>query len=768
MREQASVKLNHWIQMLCILFIIVQPFLDIYMVLFDSKIQIMGISLATIFRFVMVGILTVLTMIKCPKKKSTKCIIVYGIIVILYAIFHHLNALKVNDSIMNENITYSFTSELFYLARLTVPILLIYVLYEMKLTFTQVKKMVVGSVTIMSLVIILTNIAQASYIAYSLENNVIRDSIVCWFQGNPKNYYWEELTSRGFFRSGNQISAILTMLLPITIYAAAKEKKVRYWIATFLQLLAMLMVGTRVSVLGGFGILLVMFVLYEFRNIIEKRGVLQKNVLCFLALMLMFSALYQISPFKMRTEYGIFHDAQIEVAVPEKKEEEKVELTYEEKKAFVEEKFEEHKETLQYLNSIYSYEHDIEYWYQLLYELPVEQLNVNRTIVNLLYPRVMERNANPMDKWLGMSFDKTSSLIWPERDFKTHYYSIGILGILIFLAPFFVIVAWSGIDILRHIKTKFKMRYLIFPMSLCIAILAGYLSGHVFNEIFVTIYIAFIAGICLNNTNKEKEIEWEEEKPSKTSHIEAYLKKLYKGSKEEFFAEIKNSLEKGEKKFIVTANPETIMIAEEHAEFEHALLDEKTIIIPDGVGVEKGASMIGYTMHGTITGVELVQHLFQYGNEMKKSIFLFGAKNEVLAALTSKLKKEYPQLKIAGAVDGYVEDKEAIMQEILKEKPDIVLVALGIPKQELLLHSHLEQFEKGILVGVGGSFDVLSGKKKRAPAFFVKYKLEWLYRITKEPKRLKRFIQSNIVYGIEILKICFRKIGKKSHTEVTN
>jgi len=760
MQEQTKVKLDKWIQKLLIAFIILQPFLDIYMVLFDSKIQILGISLATIFRFSVVGILTLLTIAKCPKNRSTKCIIGYGIVVLLYTIVHHMNALKVNDSLMNENITYSFMSEFFYLARLTVPILLIYVIYELKLTYAQVKKMVISSVTIMSLVIILSNLAHMSYIAYSLDNNVIRDSIVCWFQGNPKNYYWEELTSRGFFRSGNQISAILTMLLPITIYAAAKEKKARYWIATFLQLLAMLMVGTRVSVLGGFGILVVMFVLYEFRNIVEKRGILQKNVICFLLLMLIFSGIYQISPFKMRTEYGIFHDAQVEMSAPTQKKEEQKVLTYEEKKAFVEEKIKENEETLHYLNSIYSYEHDVEYWYQLVYELPVEQLNVNRTIVNLLYPRVMELNANPMDKWIGMSFDKTSSLIWPERDFKTHYYSIGLLGMLIFLAPYFIIIAMSGIDILRHIKTKIKMRYLIFPMSLCIAVLAGYLSGHVFNEIFVTIYIALIAGICLNNTQTQREVDWGEEAPEEPSHIAEYLKKLYKKSAQEFYAEVKESLEKNEKKFIVTANPETVMIAENTPAFANALLDEKTTIIPDGVGIELGAKIVGYKMHGTILGVELAKKLFEYGNEMKKSIFLFGAKNEVLSALTIKLKKEYPQLVIAGVVDGYVEDKQQVMQEIAEAKPDIVLVALGIPKQELFIYQNLEKFEKGIFVGVGGSFDVLSGKKKRAPEFFVKYRLEWLYRITKEPKRLKRFVKSNMVYIFKILKIRLQNIGK--------
>lgn len=86
------------------------------------------------------------------------------------------------------------------------------------------------------------------------------------------------------------------------------------------------------------------------------------------------------------------------------------------------------------------------------------------------------------------------------------------------------------------------------------------------------------------------------------------------------------------------------------------------------------------------------------------------------------------------------------MEEIKKLKPDVTLLALGIPKQELLIYNNLKDFEKGIFIGVGGSFDVLSGMKKRAPKIFIKLKLEWLYRITREPKRLKRFYKSNIKY----------------------
>lgn len=226
-----------------------------------------------------------------------------------------------------------------------------------------------------------------------------------------------------------------------------------------------------------------------------------------------------------------------------------------------------------------------------------------------------------------------------------------------------------------------------------------------------------------------------------------YFEKIYKKSQQEFYNLIKDNLINERKTFVITANPETIMMAEENETLKNAFLDEDTIVVPDGIGVIKGAKMLGYKKpNKTITGIALVEQLFKYCNEYKKSLFLFGAKKSILDTLVNKIEKNYPDAKIVGAIDGYVEDKQSVFDEIKVQKPDVVLVALGIPNQEILIYQHLKDFDKGIFVGVGGSFDVLSGMKKRAPKIFLKYNLEWLYRITKEPKRIKRFLKSNVKF----------------------
>ena len=226
-----------------------------------------------------------------------------------------------------------------------------------------------------------------------------------------------------------------------------------------------------------------------------------------------------------------------------------------------------------------------------------------------------------------------------------------------------------------------------------------------------------------------------------------YFNKMYKKTRIDFYKELEEDLVNENRKFIITANPETIMRAEfEEPDLKNAFFSEKSCVIADGVGVLKGAKILEIDIPETILGVSTCEELFKMCDRNNKSIFLFGAKSDVLAKLVARIKRDYKNVNIVGAVDGYVDDKNKVFDEIENKKPDVVLVALGIPMQERLIFNNLDRFNKGIFVGVGGSFDVLSGDKKGAPEFFKKTNLEWLYRITREPKRLKRFFKYNVRY----------------------
>lgn len=234
--------------------------------------------------------------------------------------------------------------------------------------------------------------------------------------------------------------------------------------------------------------------------------------------------------------------------------------------------------------------------------------------------------------------------------------------------------------------------------------------------------------------------------------MKKFLEKLYKNDKKSFFEILKKDLKNKNKKFIVTVNPETLMIAEKDLELKEILKDDSVSFVPDGIGVVKAAKMIGVDVKERIPGIEIAEKLFEFANESKKSLYLFGAKQEVLNNLKEKIEKKYSNIKLLGMTNGYVENKDEEFQKIIKKEPDIVLVALGIPAQEKLIYKYFKDFKKGIFVGVGGSFDVLSGTKKRAPQIFIKTNTEWLYRILKEPKRIKRFWDNNVKFIFKIRK----------------
>ena len=234
--------------------------------------------------------------------------------------------------------------------------------------------------------------------------------------------------------------------------------------------------------------------------------------------------------------------------------------------------------------------------------------------------------------------------------------------------------------------------------------------------------------------------------------MKEYLKQVYNKSEKEYFKLLSKWLKNNEKKFIITANPETLTMAETDEEISKMLLDKNNSIVPDGIAVVKACNMLNLPVTERIAGVDIAEYILRIANEQKKSLYLFGAKKEVIESLVNKIKVDYNNINILGYSDGYVEDRDKVFKEIIKLKPDICLVALGIPYQEKLIYKHLDEFNKGIFVGVGGSFDVLSGTKKRAPKIFIKLNLEWLYRIVCEPKRLKRFWNNNVKFILKIRK----------------
>ncbi|WP_278964453.1 WecB/TagA/CpsF family glycosyltransferase [Lactobacillus apis] len=191
--------------------------------------------------------------------------------------------------------------------------------------------------------------------------------------------------------------------------------------------------------------------------------------------------------------------------------------------------------------------------------------------------------------------------------------------------------------------------------------------------------------------------------------------------------------------FVVTANPEIVMSANENPEFMKILNYDADYVTPDGIGVVKAAKILGTPLKERVTGYDLFSWLMKLANERSLRVYLIGAKPKVIHAIQTKIAREYSDIQLVGAKDGYFKDDlEVVAYQIERAEPDLVFAALGSPRQEQLLDILRKNLLPALMMGVGGSFDVFSGMVKRAPQVWQKAHLEWFYRLLKEPSRYKR------------------------------
>lgn len=188
---------------------------------------------------------------------------------------------------------------------------------------------------------------------------------------------------------------------------------------------------------------------------------------------------------------------------------------------------------------------------------------------------------------------------------------------------------------------------------------------------------------------------------------------------------------------VVTPNAEFAMEAKKNPRFLK-ILNGSQLVLADGISVIYASKILGTPLRGRVTGVGFAQALCQALAEQGGSLYLLGAKPGVAEQAADKLKAAYPGLKIAGTHDGYFKDEATVVEAINAARPDAMLVCLGAPKQEYFMEDHGAQLEVPVMAGLGGSMDVLAGNVRRAPEFFQKAGLEWLYRLGKEPKRIRR------------------------------
>jgi N-acetylglucosaminyldiphosphoundecaprenol N-acetyl-beta-D-mannosaminyltransferase len=237
---------------------------------------------------------------------------------------------------------------------------------------------------------------------------------------------------------------------------------------------------------------------------------------------------------------------------------------------------------------------------------------------------------------------------------------------------------------------------------------------------------------------------------------------ISKMSMKQTVAYLTNAIENRLAHQVITANPIMVMSAVENREYL-AIMGQAELIVPDGAGVVWAANYVGEPVAERVAGYDLLHELMKVGETRQWKVYMLGASTEVIEAAAAKLKDMYPAIEIVGCRNGYFgEDEDAeVVRNIVEAAPDLLLVGRSADNQEPWIAKYKQQLQVPIMMGVGGSFDVLSGKLKRAPIFFRKLRLEWFYRLLQEPWRYKRML---VLPKFAVKVICEKeKVTKPSH-----
>ena len=192
---------------------------------------------------------------------------------------------------------------------------------------------------------------------------------------------------------------------------------------------------------------------------------------------------------------------------------------------------------------------------------------------------------------------------------------------------------------------------------------------------------------------------------------------------------------------VATANAEMLMRAT-HDEELRRILNASALVVPDGAGTVWAARHLGHAMPERVAGYDLAQELLRCAPAEGRRVYFFGSAPGVAEKAKAKAEQLYPGIEIVGVRNGFFSpaDNAAIIAEIRAARPDLLLVALGVPKQEKWIAAHLAELDVPVAIGVGGTLDVMAGVMKRAPHWMQRAKLEWLFRGLMQPKRAGRLL----------------------------
>lgn len=394
------------------------------------------------------------------------------------------------QSLVPGNFSYNWLKEALYFLKMSMPFMMLYVFSTSKVSSASSHKVIGWTAFFISISIVILNLICFSYGSYS--DTWIKGNIFSWFTDGYDRYTFYHLASKGFFESANQIGAILLLFLPVLIYDLWKKASLKNFFWVLLSLLAMMMLGTKTAVLGFILIFIVMMVLGAFYTFFKKEDSFQrKNVVYFGLILSFYAILFPFTPIQNRKEVQNHineEDTYSYLCLANLSNQEEVmdKITY------IETHYQEKRLYDHFILNAYPYQYDPDFWYQIL-QLPASFRTNYRFLEEAMVKRVIEINQNPRDIWFGISYTRVQNIFNIERDFVMQYYSVGMLGTILFLGSYFVYLIVIGWTLM---KRRFKNGFFLFSLLLGSSVLlaVSYYSGNLLNSFMVTPYLCLMIG----------------------------------------------------------------------------------------------------------------------------------------------------------------------------------------------------------------------------------------------------------------------------------
>ena len=202
-------------------------------------------------------------------------------------------------------------------------------------------------------------------------------------------------------------------------------------------------------------------------------------------------------------------------------------------------------------------------------------------------------------------------------------------------------------------------------------------------------------------------------------------------------------------------NAHCFNIAQKNSEYKKSL-ESFDLILNDGIGIKLASHLIRLDLMENLNGTDLIPKIITLASQLKKRIYLLGGKPGIAELACKNIEKAIPGVVIAGFHDGYFTDNQKIVEEINSSGADLLIVGMGVPKQEIWLSQNKKSLNTKLSIAGGAIIDFQAGNVMRAPLWMQKVYLEWLFRLLQEPKRLwKRYLIGNLVFFYNILKLKF-------------